>query len=942
MEQTDKTLSFSKRSVAGYILLPRVIPRVRDLFASGFATISYLIALVYGMVRLLPPEHPYLNPRNKGEFGIRHVVAAAADNLVIKKENFDQIIIFFAILAGIALLFLQIIAVIYGFLFAPAAAQFLNTAFPENDIAFTLMDRVFGVPRLFCNAAGACTSVQVDLPFPFHTALHSLLQFYSMGILLVGVIIFLYYIVIVVGETAISGTPFGQRFANIWVPIRLVVALGLLVPLNYGLNSAQYITLVAAKYGSGLATNGWNNFNAAIADRATEDSTSATPLGESESLVAKPQTPDSTPILQFMNLVQACAFSHWIEHGRGTLPEPPNMGYPIKPYFVKLPNPLAADQNSRAIVTTYEDGLKFYNNGDIVIRFGTYRENDPEGYKGEVEPTCGEIRIHTGEVENKGQNAGPNYIQNVYFNIIMNLWKNEGRHRLAKWYVADLMKGRGDINPCEYVLEALTYTMPNGEKRTIPRGDCENPPPAEYKQALIHEYNSQLKSAVTTAWNNYRKDEDNFAYQEELMRRGWGGAGIWYNNIARINGAFAGSVFKIPSVGQDGMPLVMQKVRDAVEEGNTMPGPIKMYSTELAKTKAYDEMTDSDKRVAENLYQVLVYWTGDSPNSGDNEDVLSGNPFIDAMHIIFGTKGLFEMRGQNIDVHPLAQLSGVGKSLVDSAVLGIAGSTVFAFGGGVLQSMSYNKIASLMQIASSAMSSIAFIGLTAGFLLYYILPFMPFLYFFFAVGTWLKTIFEAMVGVPLWALAHLRLDGEGLPGEAASTGYYLILEIFLRPIIIVFGLIAAMVIFTTQARALNYIWDLVISNLTGHEDTDVVLLPGISGLESYTIDRGIIDEFFYTIIFTIIIYMMANASFKLIDTIPKGIMRWISFSSATFGDFAGDKALDQVNQYAAISGQQLSSQLSQGLNQGAGGIGGKVGEMFKGSGPPKPPPPPKP
>ena len=63
-------------------------------------------------------------------------------------------------------------------------------------------------------------------------------------------------------------------------------------------------------------------------------------------------------------------------------------------------------------------------------------------------------------------------------------------------------------------------------------------------------------------------------------------------------------------------------------------------------------------------------------------------------------------------------------------------------------------------------------------MLFYIIPFMPFIYFFFAVGTWVKAIFEAMVGVPLWALAHIRIDGQGLPGDAAMNGYYLLLEIF--------------------------------------------------------------------------------------------------------------------------------------------------------------------
>ena len=54
---------------------------------------------------------------------------------------------------------------------------------------------------------------------------------------------------------------------------------------------------------------------------------------------------------------------------------------------------------------------------------------------------------------------------------------------------------------------------------------------------------------------------------------------------------------------------------------------------------------------------------------------------------------------------------------------------------------------------------------------------MPFIYFFFALAGWIKSIFEAVVAMPLRALAHLRIDGEGLPGPGATNGYFLLLEI---------------------------------------------------------------------------------------------------------------------------------------------------------------------
>src|SRR5690606_7974443 len=151
---------------------------------------------------------------------------------------------------------------------------------------------------------------------------------------------------------------------------------------------------------------------------------------------------------------------------------------------------------------------------------------------------------------------------------------------------------------------------------------------------------------------------------------------------------------------------------------------------------------------------------------------------IDAINAIFGTQGLFAMC-QNTDTHPLAQLSILGKGLVEASIRNILGGVGF----GIVNALLPNQIGAFMGAASGMLFSIASITIVMGFMLFYVMPFMPFLYFFFAVGGWIKGLFEAMVGMPLWALAHLRIEEGGLPGSAGMDGYYLLLEIFIRPIL---------------------------------------------------------------------------------------------------------------------------------------------------------------
>jgi hypothetical protein len=201
------------------------------------------------------------------------------------------------------------------------------------------------------------------------------------------------------------------------------------------------------------------------------------------------------------------------------------------------------------------------------------------------------------------------------------------------------------------------------------------------------------------------------------------------------------------------------------------------------------------------------------------------------------------------------------------------------------------------------------------------------MYFFFAVGSWVKSIFEAMVGVPLWALAHLNIDGEGLPGKAAVGGYFLILEIALRPIFTVFGLIGGMAVFGAMAVGLNNLFDLVVMNITGASpgaNTGSTIVMG--SIES--LRRGVVDQFFFTIMYALLLYMMATTSFKMIDQIPQNVMRWIGSSVPIFNDNKQDPT-QGLTSYVSLAGSQILPNMMNGVTGVARGTGAGLGQAVK-------------
>ena len=202
------------------------------------------------------------------------------------------------------------------------------------------------------------------------------------------------------------------------------------------------------------------------------------------------------------------------------------------------------------------------------------------------------------------------------------------------------------------------------------------------------------------------------------------------------------------------------------------------------------------------------------------------------------------------------------------------------------------------------------IGLSIGFILYYVLPFLPFIYFFFAFSGWIKSIFEAVLAMPLWALAHIKLDGEGLPGPWATNGYFLLLEIFLRPILIIFGFLASITLYASLVNVLNDVFYLVVNNAGGFNfERDLY-----SATPTIEFMRGPVDEFFLLAIYTVVVYMLGLSSFKMIDQVPNNIMRWMGVTVSTFQEHAGDPAGELVGrmfQSSQVTSAQLTSMVGQ-------------------------------
>lgn len=695
----------------------------------------------------------------------------------------------------------------------------------------------------------------------------------------IAVIIIIYNIITIIGEAAITGSPFGRRFNSLWTPIRLVVALGLLVPLANGLNSAQYITLYVAKLGSGMASVAWEAF-----------ASSATDPGR---VFVGAHPPTVEYLVRGVLLNELCMIAvNRAEAATGNSTPPVDVfeqvGSNLRPAF-SLPADIYTE--ARLLSSTPDE---------VYFRWAA---ND-----GSRNPrnTCGVVAIPMLPDQYEMANGSSIEISDIA--------------AVQVAYIGEIERITRDVRPLAFDL--VDYYMDLGNSQ--PQGNRINPLPTVISslQTVVNDSQQRLNSAFSSAATNMAASTRPQIFAD-MTERGWGGAGTWYMRIGQVNRQFL-------EVSQN-----PPQIRAEVNAEDNRPSA---WSARWDVT--WDALGFNDTSIAHELRSAIIeaetLFNTEisvdpsliSPEHFNSEERFSLN-MEEIIRFVFGIRALYdfkESKAANMD--PMAGLVAVGNETINRAKffmytivaqagleavsqvarrIPVIGNAVGAVSG---------AIGGVLSVLSPFLFFFIFVGLGVGILLAYVLPMMPFIYFFFAIMSWAMEIFEAVVAAPLWAIAHLKIDGDGLAGPLASNGYFLILGILLRPIFITFGLIGGYITFGAGAYLLHSLFDSVMSNVNEGAAPDTI------------------GSFVYVVIFAFLCYQLAMICFKMVDTIPQGILRWIGQGGATpFSDnkqdmgfatqgalIAGAAGLNMLSGSTAGMGAAMGNAMNKGVDGAGQGI----------------------
>lgn len=240
-------------------------------------------------------------------------------------------------------------------------------------------------------------------------------------------------------------------------------------------------------------------------------------------------------------------------------------------------------------------------------------------------------------------------------------------------------------------------------------------------------------------------------------------------------------------------------------------------------------------------------------------------------------------------------LAAFGASLIG---MGIAGITVILI---ALTALAFTSVlgAGAMPLAlyvSGLAMSIIVPMILMGITLSVYVPMIPALFWTLGVVAWLLVVAECILLAPVWALAHLEAEGEGM-GQRTEKGYAMLLDLLLRPLALVFG-------FAIATAVLNAGW--------------MLFTAAVGGVLDVTDTMSFIKFFMWLgmvfIIVTIAVQLIGIVYRKALD-LPDQIVTWIGSSSVA--SYMGDHSTKDPNDSLRGAGRGGGRMPTKG-NQGGG------------------------
>ena len=364
--------------------------------------------------------------------------------------------------------------------------------------------------------------------------------------------------------------------------------------------------------------------------------------------------------------------------------------------------------------------------------------------------------------------------------------------------------------------------------------------------------------------------------------QGWIMAGGYYWNVEAANGVSSslnisnlGPTFTAPSVGSSGnVPQPVQQLMVSAGSDVTKSTPIlstlwSQYVGAEQNTSGSGSTTTDDLggvghligELEDKIATFLIRGPGGSGNFNPISVLMSsGNALLDVVGVMW--------------------IAAIALSVGIAVAAGICNSTS---PGGVILQAGLTWVKSIIMLLTTML-------LLPGCVMAYYVPLYPYTVFTFASVGWIAMVIEGMAAAPLVCIGLTHPEGHDFLGKAEQA-LMLFLGIFVRPALMVIGLIAAMIVSFVAFGMLNTGFGMLMKSLAGHgafgNPFPIVIMISICMI---------------MVIYAFMIMELIEQCFKLIYQLPNAILKWIG----------GPQTGDEYGQMAA----QLKGAVSSGASSG--------------------------
>lgn len=725
-----------------------------------------------------------------------------------------------------------------------------------NDASMSYLATIFGNVNGVISIAGQSLGDSITL-------LGTMFKTFNSIVLVVAIVVLVYVTVVGVLATAYEGEFLGKKWNNIWVPLRLVIGFALLVPTGSGYCGIQILIMWVIVQGIGAADTLWNTALSYV-----------TLMG---SPYAKANVPN-VDVTQKLNLLfqgLVCDAT-----SRKSYDNPIDKTSPDGGYYCAGSSSSFCGGKPEINTSTSVNTLPLGPTGRCGVL--TYCDQSTQGdCKDPNSLTClscqAQVRALTQIVPvlygiaQQMVNADYSYRQ-FYYNSASST-NNSGWQWIYSYCGAQTdviqkpqccIKRNVSEPTCEGEPEESTplpnvnYT-PGGQKDIKNAGEKAvkdlywaywpqlGPTlgkDVDFIKTAVNFYTDQANQALTTYIASQGQNPNNLnSALQTASAQGWIFAGAYYYAMANMNGQQLKAALPQLLWKDDNFPTDVYRNNFLSASFLTTAASGNAAAAASAMINKMPELNNASQAISAAASTILDSFQDNLTAGGQG----SPNPLISLQRL----GSILMIVAQTLFVVFFVVILTAG-------ILG--GLNIFVLGTGVTNPFGLAANIAAMVLMPLIYAALGIMIALGGLLAVYT-PLIPYIVFAFGALGWLISTIEAMVAGPLVALQVLIPSEHQGPLGKAEGALMLLFNIFLRPSLMIFGMMGAMLLATVAVRMVNAGFGMVYNALIG-----TTAVPGSFDPISFFMMMGA---------YVMFILAVLNKCFALINVVPQQVMRWI-------------------------------------------------------------------